>query len=189
MWDAIKDIPAIHNNENECSTINSINTNCFSDCMMVASQEGDYVYVKNPLQYNGISKRSSFNLHRRSASALDGREISDNMANEEMLFEDEQAAQRPHEPLVPDMAVCGIYFVTDATKIVEVTVKRLDINCETGGLMGVSRQNSVYFLSSIMLTYHRTPSVCRWLGIKWSILSKCQRSRIAPRETCPGILQ
>lgn len=37
----------------------------------------------------------------------------------------------------PDMSVCGLYVVTDPDKYIEITIKYLDINCDTGGLMAV----------------------------------------------------
>ncbi|XP_055585578.1 corticotropin-releasing factor-binding protein [Uranotaenia lowii] len=48
----------------------------------------------------------------------------------------------------PVMDVCGLYFVTDPDKLVEVTVKHLDVNCETGGLMSFVdgwELNGMYF--------------------------------------------
>lgn len=40
---------------------------------------------------------------------------------------------------VSPMAVCGLYVVTDPDKIVEISIKHLDVECESGGLMGVSK--------------------------------------------------
>ncbi|XP_062537239.1 corticotropin-releasing factor-binding protein [Armigeres subalbatus] len=48
----------------------------------------------------------------------------------------------------PAMEVCGVYFVTDPDKLVEVTVKRMDVNCDTGGLMSFVdgwELNGMYF--------------------------------------------
>lgn len=48
----------------------------------------------------------------------------------------------------PSMEVCGLYFVTDPDKIVEVSVKHLDVNCDTGGLMSFVdgwELNGMYF--------------------------------------------
>lgn len=39
--------------------------------------------------------------------------------------------------------VCGAYFVTDPDKVVEVTVKYLDIDCEMGALVGVSNMKVI----------------------------------------------
>jgi hypothetical protein len=41
------------------------------------------------------------------------------------------------DAMKPTMAVCGVYFVTDPDKIVEVTVKNMDVDCDTGGLLAV----------------------------------------------------
>ena len=37
-----------------------------------------------------------------------------------------------------DPTVCGVYFVTDPDKVVEITVKFMDVDCEFGGLLGVN---------------------------------------------------
>lgn len=37
-----------------------------------------------------------------------------------------------------DTTVCGVYFVTDPDKVVEITIKFLDVECEFGGLLGVN---------------------------------------------------
>jgi hypothetical protein len=58
---------------------------------------------------------------RRNASPLSGNGIH--------LMEVEQNEQQ----------VCGIYFVTDPDKLVEVEVEFTDVSCELGGLLGVSR--------------------------------------------------
>lgn len=43
-----------------------------------------------------------------------------------------------------DPTVCGVYIVTDPNKVVEVTVKYLDVSCEFGGLVGVSSANKIF---------------------------------------------
>lgn len=35
--------------------------------------------------------------------------------------------------------VCGVYFMTDPDKVVEVEIEFLDVSCELGGLMGVKK--------------------------------------------------
>lgn len=35
------------------------------------------------------------------------------------------------------MTVCGLYVVGQPDKLVEITIKHLDVNCESGGLMAV----------------------------------------------------
>ncbi|XP_058443152.1 corticotropin-releasing factor-binding protein [Malaya genurostris] len=50
--------------------------------------------------------------------------------------------------VAPVMDVCGLYFVTDPDKIVEVTVKHIDVNCDLGGLMSFVdgwELNGMYF--------------------------------------------
>lgn len=34
--------------------------------------------------------------------------------------------------------VCGVYFMTDPDKVVEVEIEFMDVSCELGGLLGVS---------------------------------------------------
>lgn len=38
----------------------------------------------------------------------------------------------PEEP-----QVCGVYFMTEPDKVVEVEIEFMDISCELGGLLGV----------------------------------------------------
>lgn len=48
----------------------------------------------------------------------------------------------------PAMEVCGLYFVTDPDKVVEVVFKHSDVKCETGGLMSFVdgwELNGMYF--------------------------------------------
>jgi hypothetical protein len=37
----------------------------------------------------------------------------------------------------PSEQVCGVYFVTDPDKVVEVEVEMMDVSCDLGGLLGV----------------------------------------------------
>lgn len=39
--------------------------------------------------------------------------------------------------IAPSMVVCGLYVVTDPEKLVEITIKMMDVSCESGGLMAV----------------------------------------------------
>lgn len=41
-----------------------------------------------------------------------------------------------------DTTVCGLYVLTDPDKIVEISIKYLDVNCNAGGLMAVMLNNS-----------------------------------------------
>lgn len=36
-----------------------------------------------------------------------------------------------------DTTVCGLYVLTDPDKIVEISIKYMDVNCDAGGLMAV----------------------------------------------------
>ncbi|XP_053699318.1 corticotropin-releasing factor-binding protein [Sabethes cyaneus] len=50
--------------------------------------------------------------------------------------------------VAPVMDVCGLYFVTDPDKIVEVSIKHVDVNCDLGGLMSFVdgwELNGMYF--------------------------------------------
>lgn len=53
------------------------------------------------------------------------------------LFEMEQ----PNE-----QQVCGVYFLTDPDKIVEVEVELSEVSCELGGLLGVTIEIDMLFL-------------------------------------------
>lgn len=37
----------------------------------------------------------------------------------------------------PPSAVCGLYVLTDPTKVVEISIKYLDANCDSGALLAV----------------------------------------------------
>lgn len=41
------------------------------------------------------------------------------------------------EAEVEEPQVCGVYFMTDPDKVVEVEVEFMDVSCELGGLLGV----------------------------------------------------
>lgn len=55
----------------------------------------------------------------------------------------EKTPRRLNEPeesedvLKSAMNVCGLYVVTDPDKLVEITINKMDVNCDAGGLMGV----------------------------------------------------
>lgn len=56
-----------------------------------------------------------------------------------------------------DPTVCGVYIVTDPNKVVEVTVKYLDVGCEFGGLVGVSLFFKLHHIKKIYISIF---SVC-----------------------------
>lgn len=43
--------------------------------------------------------------------------------------------------------VCGVYFMTDPDKVVEVEIEFMDVSCELGGLLGVSGETKFLFNS------------------------------------------
>lgn len=65
----------------------------------------------------------------------------------------------PEEP-----QVCGVYFMTDPDKIVEVEVEFMDVSCELGGLLGV-RALKIILNDSIKNKF--LSIVCRWVGVEW----------------------
>lgn len=44
----------------------------------------------------------------------------------------------------PQEKVCGIYFMTDPDKVVEIEVEFMDVSCELGGLLGVSWNKNTF---------------------------------------------
>lgn len=50
--------------------------------------------------------------------------------------------QRVTQPI--DTTVCGLYVLTDPDKIVEISIKYLDVNCDAGGLMAVNSSRNVF---------------------------------------------
>lgn len=49
------------------------------------------------------------------------------------------------EVVNPDMSVCGLYVVADPDKYVQISIKYLDIKCDTGGLMAVINATTISF--------------------------------------------
>lgn len=84
--------------------------------MHVTSEEGDYSF----------SKASHHHLMDVAAAASSRPHRSDEIPNLHEI-----------EDTTPSMAVCGLYVVTDPDKFVEITIKYLNVNCESGGLMAV----------------------------------------------------
>lgn len=50
-----------------------------------------------------------------------------------------------------ESVVCGIYFMTDPDKLVEVEVEFSDVSCELGGLLGVTKN---FFITSFDVIRH-----------------------------------
>lgn len=96
--------------------------------MHVTSEEGDYTFSKASHHHLlDVATAAASRPHRSSSG-------HDEIAN---LHETDDAT--------PSMAVCGLYVVTDPDKFVEITIKYLNVNCESGGLMAV-RYHSVIYL-------------------------------------------
>lgn len=61
-------------------------------------------------------------------------------------FEGMQLAEaEPSEP-----SVCGVYFLTDPDKVVEVEIEFMDVSCELGGLLGVRQGNCSFKVTSLI---------------------------------------
>lgn len=86
--------------------------------------------------------------------------------------------------------VCGVYFMTDPDKVVEVEIEFTDVSCELGGLLGVRRRmpNETNFRIKLFSLEFQF-KVCRWLGAEWRILSRRSRSRTESRESRRRVLR
>lgn len=91
--------------------------------MHVTSEEGTYTYKKSSAHNHHLSlldtPSPSTNSHEGGGGEGGG------------ITEDDDP-----------MAVCGLYVVTDPDKFVQISIKYLNVNCESGGLMAVR----IYFL-------------------------------------------
>lgn len=74
-----------------------------SDCMHVASEEGDYLYRKVP--------------HIIPSNLQAGINIVDSSS---------------------PMKVCGLYVISEPEKVIEISIKHLDVDCDAGARLGVS---------------------------------------------------
>lgn len=91
--------------------------------MHVTSEEGNYSFKRNPPHaIPSIVRRNDF---------------------VEKLDDDDS--------VTPSMAVCGLYVVTDPGKLIEITIKKLDVSCESGGLMAVKIFLNIYLKIQIYL--------------------------------------
>lgn len=93
--------------------------------MHVTSEEGTYTYKKSSSHNHHLSlldtPSPSTNSHEGGGGGGEGGSITED-----------------DDP----MAVCGLYVVTDPDKFVQISIKYLNVNCESGGLMAVR----IYFL-------------------------------------------
>uniref|UniRef100_A0A182MZK2 Corticotropin-releasing factor-binding protein n=1 Tax=Anopheles dirus TaxID=7168 RepID=A0A182MZK2_9DIPT len=85
------------------------------NCMHVTSEEGEFSYVKLP-PVRSTSKHG----HWMPAPDASG---------------EPTAGEPDPEPGAAPATVCGIYFVADPDQTVEVTMRQVNVDCRTGGLM------------------------------------------------------
>lgn len=98
--------------------------------MHVTSEEGDYSFSKVSHHHLMDVAVAGASRPHRSSSSSSGH---DNISN---LHETDDTTT--------SMAVCGLYVVTDPDKFVEITIKFLNVNCESGGLMAVRLSSANY---------------------------------------------
>ncbi|XP_052900813.1 corticotropin-releasing factor-binding protein [Anopheles moucheti] len=93
-----------------------------TDCMHVTSEEGEFSYVKLP----PVRSTSKHGAHWMATAG----EVE--LASAEGGAASQHADQdiEPGEP-----AVCGVYFVADPDQTIEITMKQVNVECRTGGLM------------------------------------------------------
>lgn len=108
------------------------------DCMHVASEPGDYIYKKSPPPTPPSSPLAALKF-KRNAGLLD-------LDLESLGIEELEAAAAAAAAAAAGAAevtaetVCGLYVIGEPDTIVEITMKHYDVNCESGGLMAVSRR-------------------------------------------------
>uniref|UniRef100_A0A182MMJ9 Corticotropin-releasing factor-binding protein n=1 Tax=Anopheles culicifacies TaxID=139723 RepID=A0A182MMJ9_9DIPT len=93
-----------------------------TDCMHVTSEEGEFSFVKLP----PVRSTSKHGAHWMASPG------------EPELVSAEGAASHLADPeLEPgaSSAVCGVYFVADPDQTIEVTMKQVNVECRSGGLM------------------------------------------------------
>lgn len=95
------------------------------ECMHVTSEEGDYSFSRTSHHrlLDVAAAAAASHTHHSSSSSSSGSDESVNLHDT--------------DDGTPSMAVCGLYVVTDPDKYVEITIKYLNVNCESGGLMAV----------------------------------------------------
>ncbi|XP_058064038.1 corticotropin-releasing factor-binding protein [Anopheles bellator] len=92
------------------------NVHLVTDCMHVTSEEGEYSFVKLP-PTRTISKQPWLNSLEGSPQQPNG------------------APDVATESSAAPATVCGIYFVADPDQVIEVTMRQMNVECATGGLM------------------------------------------------------
>ncbi|XP_035919758.1 corticotropin-releasing factor-binding protein [Anopheles stephensi] len=92
-----------------------------TDCMHVTSEEGEFSFVKLP----PVRSTSKHGAHWMSPGELSPELSTDGVANGSL-----------DPDTLPDAAsVCGVYFVANPDQTIEVTMKQVNVECRTGGLM------------------------------------------------------
>lgn len=81
--------------------------------MHVTSEEGEFSFVKLP----PVRSTSKHGAHWMTPGV--------------------ESAERadPDDPSLGAATVCGVYFVADPDQIIEVTMRQVNVDCRTGGLM------------------------------------------------------
>ncbi|XP_049531196.1 corticotropin-releasing factor-binding protein [Anopheles darlingi] len=112
------------------------NVHLITECMHVTSEEGEFSFIKLPPTRSTSSWKGTGG----------GRGLGESwsglieMESDTMLAGDGSGG----EPLVangggggggPAATVCGVYFVADPDQIIEITMKQVNVECRTGGLM------------------------------------------------------
>ncbi|XP_040172407.1 corticotropin-releasing factor-binding protein [Anopheles arabiensis] len=84
-----------------------------TDCMHVTSEEGEFSFVKLP----PVRSTSKHGAHWMTPGV--------------------ESAERadPDDPTLGAATVCGVYFVADPDQTIEVTMRQVNVDCRTGGLM------------------------------------------------------
>ncbi|XP_035777099.1 corticotropin-releasing factor-binding protein-like [Anopheles albimanus] len=94
------------------------NVHLVTECMHVTSEEGEFSFIKLP-----PTRSTSSWTGTDSWSGLAGLESEAAGASGEVAANGGPAT------------VCGVYFVADPDQIIEITMKQVNVDCHTGGLM------------------------------------------------------
>ncbi|XP_058127222.1 corticotropin-releasing factor-binding protein [Anopheles ziemanni] len=104
--------------EPEQSTPLQEKSHLVTDCMHVTSEEGEFSFVKLPAT-RSTAKHGHWSMDGDLSAALNA-----DASAEGSLAESPDAA-----------TVCGIYFVADPDQLIEVTMRQVNVDCRSGGLM------------------------------------------------------
>jgi hypothetical protein len=163
------------------------------DCMHVTSEDGTFVYIKRPrIDTNLLS--SYQHQQQQHHNHLDApllynsphqSDHDDHLSNDQLFVD--KSTETDNENIKPTMSVCGIYFVTDPDKVVEVQVQSVNVDCDTGGLMAVSLGGQVKYVRCLIGPFFSV-SVCRRLGAKRRVFSQQTGPPSAARRTGRRVL-